>query len=428
MDQLSEMTDVSAILRLWDEDYQTPNYDPIAILTRLAELIEAQTENYLKMDPDPFDERHPSRTDPDCALGHILKVVFRKDAFMNKLVNDYLKDNYFARGSNNSSKDSRKLNIAACRLMLDIMPGLEVSAVFQVPEMESLIHRLYSWAEKSTQPLKSYATGLLAAAMDVQDIAANFREQNTKLIPLKLKELHKLQAKAAEERLQVTQTSQSRPFAHLGHTKSDSETTGKSTLWPRKRVNGTGHASSVWSPPLLSPSPPDLSSDAMEPQLDGPYFSPPRKKQRKYIDEDGKKLMTREISSDSFVMSPPPAISSRLHSVPSGLSAVTGPVVSDCSNSSWAEMETYVIGNIQIHPPTLSTQQMLILRYLTPMGEYQEFLGHIFEQNALELILKYADIRESKDSRLAFEALKYLASLLCHKKFSIEFINVKGLL
>nr|CAD7417090.1 unnamed protein product [Timema poppensis] len=175
MDQLSEMTDVSAILRLWDEDYQTPNYDPIAILTRLAELIEAQTENYLKMDPDPFDERHPSRTDPDCALGHILKVVFRKDAFMNKLVNDYLKDNYFARGSNNSSKDSRKLNIAACRLMLDIMPGLEVSAVFQVPEMESLIHRLYSWAEKSPQPLKSYATGLLAAAMDVQDIAANFR-------------------------------------------------------------------------------------------------------------------------------------------------------------------------------------------------------------------------------------------------------------
>nr|CAD7256367.1 unnamed protein product [Timema shepardi] len=428
MDQLSEMTDVSAILRLWDEDYQTPNYDPIAILTRLAELIEAQTENYLKMDPDPFDERHPSRTDPDCALGHILKVVFRKDAFMNKLVNDYLKDNYFARGSNNSSKDSRKLNIAACRLMLDIMPGLEVSAVFQVPEMESLIHRLYSWAEKSPQPLKSYATGLLAAAMDVQDIAANFREQNTKLIPLKLKELHKLQAKAAEERLQVTQTSQSRPFAHLGHTKSDSEGISKSTLWPRKRVNGIGHASSVWSPPLLSPSPPDLSSDAMEPQLDGPYFSPPRKKQRKYADEDGKKLMTREVSSDSFVMSPPPAISSRLHSVPSGLSAITGPVVSDCSNSSWAEMETYVIGNIQIHPPTLSTQQMLILRYLTPMGEYQEFLGHIFEQNALELILKYADIRESKDSRLAFEALKYLASLLCHKKFSIEFINVKGLL
>lgn len=32
------------------------------------------------------------------------------------------------------------------------------------------------------------------------------------------------------------------------------------------------------------------------------------------------------------------------------------------SNSSWAEMESYVIGNVQIHPPTLATRQMLILR------------------------------------------------------------------
>jgi len=51
----------------------------------LAEIIEAETENYMKMDPDPFDERHPSRADPDCALGHILKVLFRKDSFMNKV-------------------------------------------------------------------------------------------------------------------------------------------------------------------------------------------------------------------------------------------------------------------------------------------------------------------------------------------------------
>lgn len=43
------------------------------------------------MDPDPFDERHPSRADPDCALGHILKVLFRKDSFMNKVtVNLYI--------------------------------------------------------------------------------------------------------------------------------------------------------------------------------------------------------------------------------------------------------------------------------------------------------------------------------------------------
>jgi hypothetical protein len=40
-------------------------------------------------------------------------------------------------------------------------------------------------------------------------------------------------------------------------------------------------------------------------------------------------------------------------------------------------MESYVIGNIQIYPPTLATRQVLILRYLTPMGEYQEVNEHV---------------------------------------------------
>lgn len=38
------------------------------ITFRLAELVEKETEAYFKMDPDPFDDRHPgtyfnSRTD-----------------------------------------------------------------------------------------------------------------------------------------------------------------------------------------------------------------------------------------------------------------------------------------------------------------------------------------------------------------------------
>lgn len=81
-----------------------------------------------------------------------------------------------------------------------IMPGLETSAVFQV-EFDSLIHRLYNWAENSEDPLSSYATGLLAAAMEVQDIAVGFREQNTRMITIMLKRLHELQAKAKQARV-----------------------------------------------------------------------------------------------------------------------------------------------------------------------------------------------------------------------------------
>lgn len=53
--------------------------------SRLAELVEAEAENYMKVAPDPFDERHPSRADPNCAFGQMLKILFRKDTFMNKV-------------------------------------------------------------------------------------------------------------------------------------------------------------------------------------------------------------------------------------------------------------------------------------------------------------------------------------------------------
>uniref|UniRef100_A0A2A4JHB9 Uncharacterized protein n=1 Tax=Heliothis virescens TaxID=7102 RepID=A0A2A4JHB9_HELVI len=164
--------EVTELLRQWEEQHTTPSYDPVPTLTRIAEIIEAETENFMKKDPDPFDERHPSRTDPECALGHALKVMFKKDNFMTKLVNDYVRDTYYSR-QNITGRDVHKLNVAACRLTLDLMPGLEMSVVFQ--DNEALIHRLVNWANNSTEPLQCYATGLLAAAMEVQEIATNFR-------------------------------------------------------------------------------------------------------------------------------------------------------------------------------------------------------------------------------------------------------------
>lgn len=47
------------------------------------------------------------------------------------MVNDYLRDTYYSR-LGITGRDVEQLNIAACRLMLDVMPGLETSVVFQV--------------------------------------------------------------------------------------------------------------------------------------------------------------------------------------------------------------------------------------------------------------------------------------------------------
>ena len=43
-------------------------------------------------DPDPFDDRHPVRADPECAIGAILKTLFKNDNFISKLVGQYILD------------------------------------------------------------------------------------------------------------------------------------------------------------------------------------------------------------------------------------------------------------------------------------------------------------------------------------------------
>ena len=47
---------------------------------------------------------------------------------------------------------------------------------------EQLVKRLLSWSSLDREPLASYAVGLLGAAMDMQEIAANFKENNSELV------------------------------------------------------------------------------------------------------------------------------------------------------------------------------------------------------------------------------------------------------
>ena len=56
-------------------------------------------------------------------------------------------------------------------------------------ESESTVSKLFIWAEKAQEPLRTYATGLLSAAIDIPDIATNFRDNNAHLLPIMLNRL-----------------------------------------------------------------------------------------------------------------------------------------------------------------------------------------------------------------------------------------------
>ncbi|KAG0717964.1 Protein mahjong [Chionoecetes opilio] len=130
--------ELQEILRQWEEDLAVPSRDPTPHLTKLCHLFERETVNFLKKDPDPFDDRHPMTLEPECALGMILRALFRKDNFVTKLVNHYLRENYFT--SQGLTQDSNDLNVATCRLLLDILYGLDVPQVRVCVYSSSCIH------------------------------------------------------------------------------------------------------------------------------------------------------------------------------------------------------------------------------------------------------------------------------------------------
>lgn len=87
------------------------------------------------------------RADPECVLGHLLKILFKNDDFMNTV---RMHGNQNDGSLKSATEDDQylpvllqlvniyvmtsrefSLNAAACRLLHNIMPGLETAVVFQ---------------------------------------------------------------------------------------------------------------------------------------------------------------------------------------------------------------------------------------------------------------------------------------------------------
>ena len=51
----------------------------------------------MSKDPDPYDDRHPSRSHPNSQYGSILKAFFKKESLVQDVFNNYLRENYWTR-------------------------------------------------------------------------------------------------------------------------------------------------------------------------------------------------------------------------------------------------------------------------------------------------------------------------------------------
>jgi len=57
---------------------------------------------------------------------------------------DYLKEHHWPR----RTKDNHDLNVAACRLIMNLIPGLETTVVFESVS-KSLIYKIIVWKHKN---------------------------------------------------------------------------------------------------------------------------------------------------------------------------------------------------------------------------------------------------------------------------------------
>ncbi|CAL8325380.1 unnamed protein product [Merluccius merluccius] len=422
VDSKAELT---ALLEKWETEQQFSTEELVDILTKISELVERETEEYHKADPDPFDDRHPGRADPGCVLGHLLKILFKNDDFMNALVNSYV-----------MISRELSLNTAACRLLQNIMPGLETAVVFQ--EKEGIVEKLFKWAQEAEQPLRIYATGLLAGAMENQDIAANYREENSVLVPLMLQRLRELQDKDAECKQEFKRPSPrkslSQPLLPLDEEAVDGGFedapfgASRNGLSQRDKEKAEGDAADNSFSAALEVEK-DVSFRLSSPHRTSSRTSSAVKTMIKPMSAPGS-LMHQDMPDGSAGYLKRKAerengkkAKQKLHySLPDPERNF-----SELSNSSWSEMSPWVIGNnYHLYPLTPEIEQRLILQYLTPLGEYQELLAVFMQMGARELLMHYMDLKQTNDVQLTFEALKYLASLLLHKKFAAEFVAHEG--
>ncbi|KHJ95098.1 LisH protein [Oesophagostomum dentatum] len=299
---------------------------------------------------------------------------------------------------------------------------LIVLSLFLLQEPSDFVPQLYIWAkDSSNELLRAYSFGLLASALEVQGNAHKYRLNNIDLLPVALRRLAELKAHMFEERASAEQAQKNNtakdeshrddspgPFSNvtgldMEESSSDGQGGGGNSSNENTRLSGKRAADSCRLS-ATRPRAPSLRVQApAPPSKPSPDGSPPPKK---------KKKMSKNERKTPVEMTKVPSLAS-LHNW-------------ENSNSTWNVMQPYVIGTHKIYPLSVTMHQRLILQYLIPTGEYQDLLSLALDGHALDLILEYADLEKMSDIRLTFDALRYLTSLLVHRKFALEFISRGG--
>ncbi|CAL8080772.1 unnamed protein product [Calicophoron daubneyi] len=183
------------LMTRWKAERNTPSFDPVPLLNNFSDLLEEQINIFFSTDPDPFDDRHPLRTDSSCDLGQILRLLSTPESFLEKITFVYLV------GSNDPSD---RLVLAASRLLCAMRLGVTLS--FTLDEDDTTINTLFKLASSSYEPTNCYALFLLGSVLDNTELLYITRQKNMQLIPVVVQRLSAYTKTLKNEIAQATPT------------------------------------------------------------------------------------------------------------------------------------------------------------------------------------------------------------------------------
>ncbi|KAL7074468.1 hypothetical protein ACQ4LE_006871 [Meloidogyne hapla] len=406
-DELREFLDT------WINQNENADWDVNPLLRRIAELLEESTNEFMQNNPDPMDDRHPLKSQPSHPLGHLLKMITRVESFVNKLVISYL-----------LARDNIERNVLAARLIINLLPGIDTNVV--LADADSLITQLFRWAEHSeSRELRTYSMALLGAAMGAEQ-AHQYRQNNTLLIPIALQRLRALHA-------EMLKNNQIKNEEYMAEINQRSSTKANPTNFAHLRESEQRGEFAI----PLRPSSSNRKRSGSSRRIEGEHSPPPKRPPSSPTPHNAEQQdMASEFTSYSNaannVVSPS---SAEILKEAAGYAVCyydESPGVGCNSNSSWRQtMQPIIVGTHRLFPLSIEMEQRLILHYLGPTSEYQDNLSIVLEHHALDVVLSYLAVDGShhtcRDIRLLFDAIRYISSLLIHRKFAWEFISEQGI-
>ncbi|CAD5117441.1 DgyrCDS6209 [Dimorphilus gyrociliatus] len=203
-------------------------------LKSIGNILQEHYLSYLKMDPDPNDERHPLKIKKESLYASMLEYLTKEDDFMNSIYTNYVLDN----------ENDEEVLIAASCVSIMLMPALDHELMIKDEKCERLVKKLFKTSLEDRPVISYFTTAFLSIYITDSNLFATFRDETISLIKLAVNRLKSLQGNIENCEPPNKRVKIERPFAMFGKSSSSKPISSSPKVKPY--IIDAEHSNSSW--------------------------------------------------------------------------------------------------------------------------------------------------------------------------------------